>query len=132
MPSFGEKSRDNLSQCDYRLQTLFNTVVEYFDCSVMCGHRSEEDQNEAFRTGNSQVKWPDSDHNEDPSLAVDVVPYPIDWENLKRFYYFGGFVKGIAKQLQLEITWGGDWDDDTILNDQSFMDLPHFKIKARE
>ena len=129
MPRFGQKSRENLLQCDYRLQILFNTVVVNFDCSVLCGHRNEEDQNQAFSTNHSKLKWPESAHNSLPSKAIDVVPYPINWENLDRFYYFGGFVKGIAKELELDIIWGGDFDDDTFLKDGRFMDLPHYSIK---
>lgn len=128
MPSFGEKSRNNLSQCHPDLQLLFNAVVKVFDCSVICGHRSENDQNEAFRTNQSKLKFPDSKHNKEPSMAVDVVPYPIDWENLNRFYMFIGYVRAKAEMLGIKIRSGGDWDSDTMTDDQSFMDLPHFEI----
>jgi peptidoglycan L-alanyl-D-glutamate endopeptidase CwlK len=130
MPSFGEKSRKNLETCDVELQELFNEVVKNFDCSVLCGHRSEEDQNEAFRANRSKLKFPDSKHNFKPSRAVDVVPYPIDWGNLNRFYMFGGYVKGIAEKLGIKIRWGGDWDNDTMTDDQRFMDLPHFELNG--
>jgi len=128
MASFGTKSAQNLLTCDIELQTLFNEVVKHFDCSVLCGHRAEEEQNEAFRNNGSTLKWPDSKHNRKPSKAVDVVPYPIDWEKLNRFYYFGGFVKGIADKLGIKIRWGGDWDNDTLTEDQKFKDLPHFEL----
>ncbi len=59
-------------------------IVKDFDCAVLCGHRNEADQNEAFRNNSSTKKWPDSDHNELPSKAV--VPFPVDWENLDRSY----------------------------------------------
>lgn len=128
MPRFSQKSLDNLLTCDADLQAIFLEVVNHFDCTVLCGHRSEEEQNEAFRANRSTLKWPDSKHNFNPSRAVDVVPYPIDWENLKRFYYFGGFVKGIAQDMDILIRWGGDWDNDTMTDDQKFMDLPHFEL----
>ena len=50
-------------------------------------------------------------------------------------YFFGGVVLGIAKMLKAEgkidssIRWGGDWDGDTHIKDQTFIDLPHFEIK---
>ncbi len=53
-------------------------------------------------------------------MAVDVIPYPIDWENITRFYRFGGFVKAIAVMLGIPLIWGGDW--------QKFKDLPHFEL----
>jgi len=128
MPSFSAKSKEALETCDIELNELFNEVIEHFDCTVLAGHRTEEEQNKAFRSNMSTLRWPDSKHNIKPSRAIDVVPYPIDWENLNRFYFFGGYVKGIAEKRGIKIRWGGDWDNDTLTNDQKFMDLPHFEI----
>lgn len=128
MPKFSQKSIKLLATCHPDLRRLFEDVVIDFDCSILCGNRGEEEQNEHFRNNRSTKKFPDSKHNQLPSIAVDVVPFPINWENLNRFYFFGGFVKGRAKDLGLKIRWGGDWDNDTILNDQSFNDLPHFEL----
>lgn len=128
MPKFGKKSRDNLSQCHPDLQLLFNAVVRDFDCSITCGHRSEAEQNEAFLKKKSKLKYPDSKHNKFPAMAVDADPYPINYENIERYYFFGGYVKGVAKALGIKIRWGGDWDRDTETNDQSFNDLPHFEL----
>jgi peptidoglycan L-alanyl-D-glutamate endopeptidase CwlK len=60
--------------------------------------------------------------------AVDLAPYPIDWKNTKRFYHFAGIVLGVATEMGIRIRWGGDWDMDDDLDDQSFMDLVHFEI----
>ena len=67
--------------------------------------------------------------NANPSRAVDVAPYPIDWSDRERFTYFAGFVKGIASQMGIDIIWGGDWDNDTDLKDNGFDDLVHFELK---
>ena len=128
MPAFSQRSLERLGECDERLERLFSSVVRGFDCSVLCGHRNEDDQNEAFRNNRSKVKWPDGKHNKKPAEAIDIVPYPIDWENLKRFYMFGGYVLAKAEALGIKIRWGGDWDSDTMTDDQKFMDLPHFEI----
>ncbi len=74
------------------------------------------------------MEYPHGKHNRKPSEAIDAAPYPIDWDDLNRFYYFAGYVKGIANEMGIKIRWGGDWDGDTILDDQTFMDLPHFEI----
>jgi peptidoglycan L-alanyl-D-glutamate endopeptidase CwlK len=60
-----------------------------------------------------------------------VAPYPIDWNDTKRFYHFAGFVLGVAKssKIAIPIRWGGDWDSDNDLNDQTFMDLVHWELK---
>ena len=129
MAKFGKTSKKRLKTCDERLQSLFNEVVKVFDCSILVGHRGEEDQNKAYKEGNSQVKWPKGKHNKKPSSAVDVAPYPIDWEDRERFSYFAGFVKGVAWRLNIPIRWGGDWDGDTELSDNNFDDLVHFELK---
>jgi len=62
------------------------------------------------------------------SLAVDVVPYPINWNDLPRFYMFVGYVKRIADELGITIRCGADWDMDGWSKDQKFHDLPHFEL----
>jgi hypothetical protein len=129
VPSFGTRSLTNLSQCAQPLQDLFNEVIKEYDCSVICGHRNELDQTAAFDGGKSKVAWPNSKHNQVPSIAADVVPYPIDWNNTKRFYHFAGYVQGVAERMGIKIRWGGDWDGDLVdLDDQSFVDTPHFEL----
>lgn len=129
MPRFGKTSIDRLSTCHSDLQRLFNEVVKGFDCSVICGARGREDQEEAYRTGKSKARFGASPHNFFPSLAVDVVPYPIDWSDVKRMQFFSGYVLGVASALGIGVEWGGDWDSDTDLNDQVFNDYPHFQLK---
>ena len=129
MAKFGSNSRKRLATCDKQLQKLFNEVVKYFDCSVLVGFRGENEQNRAFSEGRSKVTWPKGRHNSKPSLAVDVAPYPIDWEDRERFIYFGGFVKGCAYKMDIPLRWGGDWDNDTSLTDNKFDDLVHFEVR---
>lgn len=134
MPSFSTKSLERLRTCHKDLQNLFLEVVRYADCTVTCGHRGEEEQNKAFAEGRSKIQYPHGKHNSVPSLAVDVYPYPYDWDNPDskhnyfKLYHFAGIVKGIAWELGLQVRWGGDWDSDGDLFDQSFYDLPHWEI----
>lgn len=134
MLKFNSASQHKLFTCHQDLQTLFREVIKYFDCSVLEGFRNESDQNKAFFEGKSKLKWPDGNHNKNPSMAVDVAPYPVDWNNIKRMYWFGGFVLGIAKMLKndnkmiYDVRYGGDWDNDKDINDQHFNDLVHFEL----
>ena len=128
MPSFGKSSQDKLATCDPRLQKVFNEVIKHFDCTVIEGHRGEAAQNKAFAEGKSKLKYPQSKHNKTPSLAADVLPYPIDWNDTNRMRYFAGFVVGIAATMGIKIRWGGDWNQNTELKDNSFNDLPHFEL----
>ena len=128
MPRFGKKSKSRLRTCDDELQSLFNEVIKYFDCSVLVGYRGRNEQNTAYESGHSQVEWPNGKHNKNPSVAVDVAPYPIDWDDRERFIYFGGFVKGCAFRMGIPLRWGGDWDNDTKLSDNKFDDLVHYEL----
>lgn len=128
MPSFSKKSRDRLDECHPDLQEVFNAVIEVFDCTILEGHRPEDRQNRMVEEGKSQVRWPRSKHNSLPSRAVDVSPYPIDWNDRERFTLFAGFVLGVAHSKGITLRWGGDWDQDTEVDDNTFDDLPHFEI----
>ena len=39
----------------------------------------------ARREGRSKLSWLESKHNCEPSRAVDIAPYPIDWDDRERF-----------------------------------------------
>ena len=128
MPYFSNKSKANLETCEPELQDIFNTVIEWFDCTILEGHRGEERQNQLCDEGKSQVRYPNSKHNSTPSRAVDVIPYPIDWEDRERMTFFAGWVMAIAKMQGTALRWGGDWDKDTQVKDNSFDDLVHFEL----
>ena len=120
MPKFSKRSIDNLLTCDERLQKVMNEAIKRVDFSVICGHRSKEEQNRAFIEGKSQLQYPASRHNEKPSKAVDIVPYPIDWTNIKRFKQLAGVILEEARKDGVHIVWGGNW--------HSFKDYPHFEL----
>ena len=128
MPASNQSSIDQLASCDKRLQQVFNEVIKSFDCKVIIGHRGQEAQEEAFRTGKSQKHWPDGNHNAMPSKAADVIPVPIDWNDRERMTFFAGFVMGVAHNMNIKLRWGGDWDQNTQVKDNSFDDLVHFEV----
>lgn len=128
MPRFSRTSLARLRTAHPKLQQLFERVVMDYDCTILEGHRSKEAQNRAYDEGRSKLRWPEGKHNALPSRAVDVAPYPVEWRNLKRFYDFAGFVRGVAAMMGIRVRWGGDWDRDYDLDDQRFNDLVHFEI----
>lgn len=134
MPLFSATSSQRLNTCHQDLQILFNEVIKHFDCTILEGFRDEVAQNNAYAQGKTQLKWPNGNHNHLPSLAVDVVPYPIDWNDKSRIYFFAGRVLGIADMLLQagkithKIRYGGDWNSDTQLKDNNFDDLVHFEL----
>ena len=128
MPKFGKTSKERLATCDERLQKVFNEVINYVDCSVLEGHRDERKQNQYFSEGKSKVQYPFGRHNTKPSRAVDVAPYPIDWNDRERFHLFAGFVLGIAYSMDISLRWGGDWNQNFEVDDNKFDDFPHFEL----
>lgn len=135
MPKFSQKSFSKLSTCHHDLQVLFFEVIKSFDCTILVGYRDQADQEKAFAEGNTKLHYPHGKHNHQPSMAVDVTPYPIDFNNEKLAIWFGGYVLGIAQKLKDEgkmthsIRWGGSWDGlgklDTVhqLNDAGHFEL---------
>jgi len=137
VPRFGKRSRGRLETCHQDLQVVMNKVVKKFDCTILEGHRGKEKQNKAFEDGKSKKKWPTGKHNQDPSVAVDVIPYPVNWENTDRMTYFAGYVMGIAWNMLLNgeikhiVRWGRDWKTDwpdQDKNSSTFLDYPHFEL----
>jgi len=132
--TFGELSLANLGEAHEDLQRVFEEVIKHTDCKVIEGFRGEDEQNFAYETGRSKVQWPRSNHNVEPSNAVDVVPYPIDWEDIERFKLFGGFVMWVAARLVYTgatshmVRWGADWDDDGDIHEHRLVDFPHFEL----
>ena len=120
MYKFGKKSKNNLNQCHPDLQDILNEAIKIYDFSVICGHRSEKEQNEAYNKGNSKLKWPQSKHNSLPSCAVDIVPFPIDWSDLERFNRLVGIIQGIAQSKGIKIRLGADFN--------SSKDYPHIEL----
>ena len=122
---FGKKSKERLKGVDARLVRVLNELIKIMDVTIIEGVRSSERQEELLKQGLSKVKY--SKHME--GKAVDLAPYPIDWDDLERFYYMGGMIRGIGKELGINVRWGGDWDSDGNIRDQSFNDLVHVEIK---
>lgn len=135
MPDFSLSSARKLLSCHKDLQVLFREVVKVVDCTVIYGHRSIEEQQALYAQGRTKpgriVTNCDginkkSKHNDFPSLAVDVIPYPIDWNDEQRIIEFGNYVMKVADRLYREgaithrIEWGGLWE--------KFKDLPHYQI----
>ena len=128
MPAFSRRSKTRLESCHKDIQKVFGGLVKIHDFSVLCGHRSKRMQNDAFNKRRSQLRYPDSKHNALPSLAIDVAPYPIDWEDRGRFYFLAGAVLMRAAVLDIRLRWGGDWNGNHRFDDQGFDDLPHFEL----
>jgi len=135
MATFGDASRRRLATAHPDLIRWAERLILRFDFTLVCGHRNKADQEEAFRNGKSKVHYPNSRHNFYPSLALDLAPWDqyrgvIDWDHPERFILLAGMGLELGREMDLPITWGGDWDNDTFMRDHSFKDYPHFQLPA--
>lgn len=128
MNTYSNLSESRLMTCDIRWHHIMAEVIKEIDNSIICGHRNAADQNAAYDSNNSQVKWPDSKHNDYPSKAIDAVPYPSMWDNIDRFFTLNYVIEKVAKRLGYKVRWGGDWDGDGDLDDQTLMDYGHWEL----
>lgn len=136
MISFGPSSRKCIEQLDGRLQRVLYRYADHapqeLDLSIVCGHRGEAAQNEAFRTGKSKTPWPKSKHNSLPARAFDFMPYPFPsaahWKDSLRFGRIAGGLILAAAIEHVPVRWGGDWDQDGQSIDESFLDLGHLEL----
>jgi peptidoglycan L-alanyl-D-glutamate endopeptidase CwlK len=127
---FSKRSLARLETCDHRLQIVMKRAIARFDFTVLCGHRSKQEQNDAYERGASKLQWPNSKHNKTPSLAVDVAPFPIDWDDLGRFREMARIIMEEADKAGIKLRWGGDFNMNGKPDDK-FVDMPHFEINER-
>lgn len=121
MPKFSKKSQSILANAHPALQKIANEAIKHFDFTVLESYRGKNAQTKAFANGNSKAQFGQSPHNYFPSLAIDIVPYPIDWNNLKAFDAMGAVFMRCAKDLNIDITWGKNFS--------KLKDYPHFELK---
>jgi peptidoglycan L-alanyl-D-glutamate endopeptidase CwlK len=126
MAKFSKTSAAKLATCHPDLQKIFNDIIKTRDCVIICGARTLEEQQKAFAGGFSKLDGikKKSKHQvskeQTLSLAVDVLPYPIDWNDKKGHEDFARAVKATAGHYGIKIKWGGDF--------KSFSDRPHFEL----
>tara|TARA_B110000093_G_scaffold9650_1_gene9187 strand:- start:4791 stop:5111 length:321 start_codon:yes stop_codon:yes gene_type:complete len=94
--------------------------ISEVDFTVIEGLRSVERQRELLNDGKSTTM--NSRHI--TGHAVDMVPYPVDWNDLARFELMAHAMETAAKELSISIVWGGDW--------KSFYDAPHFELDRKQ
>jgi peptidoglycan LD-endopeptidase CwlK len=135
MYKYSASSLVKLSTCHPYLQVLFREVIKEVDITILYGHRTIEEQKKLYAFGRTEAEKivtncdgvnVKSKHNAFPSLAIDIAPYPLDWNNIERFKQVAEIVKRNWNELKAdgivdgELYWGGDW--------QNLRDYPHFEL----
>lgn len=105
-------------------------LVQVMDNKVVDGVRDLTEQAEYVRVGVSKTM--NSLHLIQPdgySHALDLAPYPVDFQDHRRFYILAGHGLMLAHEMGIPITWGGRWNpDDDQFKLPSFNDMGHFQI----
>lgn len=120
MMGLSKTSRQKLNTCHSDLIRLIEAVAETEKCAVICGFRGRYEQEQAFLTGKSKAKFGQSKHNLKPSQAVDVVPLPLDWNNISSFEKLGEKIMAKAEELNIKVKWGKYFTN--------LKDYPHFEL----
>ena len=121
MYKLSKKSQERLETCDERLITIVNDVCKVMDVTVLCGHRGKDEQEKAFNEGKSRAHFGQSYHNALPSLAVDIAPYPINWDvKDPRWEIMCNLVLYIANRYRINVKLGRDFS--------KLKDYPHIEI----
>lgn len=129
---FGPASLAVRATLDPRLITLCDDVIAFvpakFDFSLVCGYRDRGAQDKAFREKRSKKQWPDSKHNQRPSLAVDVAPFPYDPNDELRVARLIGIFDARAIAIGIPIRCGIDFSGDGRSRDEKFIDVWHVEL----
>jgi len=130
----GTRSKNNLKGVHPDLVKVVEKAIGLTtqDFTVIEGVRTTKRQQELYAQGrtapgsivtnvdgvkkksNHQVKADRYGH------AVDIVPYPVDWDSISKFDNIAVAMKLAACELGVDIVWGGDWEN--------FKDYPHFEL----
>jgi len=121
MPTFSKQSLEKLYTCDKRLQDVCNEAIKHYDFRVICGYRGKAEQDQAVKMKVSNAPWPTSRHNSSPSQAVDLAPFPIDWNDISRFNELSKHMFAAAEKLGVKIRWGGLFT--------KLKDFPHYELE---
>lgn len=136
MPKFSKKSLEYLNKCHPDIIIVCNELIKHVDFTVLSSTvRTIEEQKKFVEEGKSKTM--DSKHligvKRDKSDAVDITPYPIDWNDKFRYSYLAGWFLGVADCLFMfgviksKFRWGGDWNKNNNFKDESFTDMEHFE-----
>lgn len=130
----GTKSKNNLKGVHPDLVKVVEKAIGLTtqDFTVIEGVRTTKRQQELYAQGrtapgnivtNADGVKKKSNHQakaDGYGHAVDIVPYPVDWDSISKFDNIAVAMKLAACELGVDIVWGGDW--------KNFKDYPHFEL----
>ena len=138
--TIGDASRKKLHGIHPRLIRVVERAIELTeqDFKVLCGVRTLAEQKELYAQGRTKpgpkVTWTLNSRHlpaaDGFGHAVDLCPFPIDWNTLSKFDAVSKAMFAAAKELNIPIRWGADWDGDGKPREKGESDSPHFELAS--
>lgn len=138
MKTLGQKSIARLEGIHPDLVDVVKRAIKLTACdfSVISGVRTPEQQADLYAQGRTKpgkiVTWTlKSRHlpaDDGYGHAVDLAPYPLDWDTSAKFDAIAASMLQAAKELGVKIRWGADWDMDGVPRERGETDSPHFEL----
>ena len=122
----GTKSIQNLDGVNsdlFKVISLALTITKVdFGIPSDGGLRTDEEQNELYKAGKSQLDGYIQESNHQTGNAFDVFAYVDGKASYKKehLYEVATAILAAASQLGIAIRWGGHW--------KNFVDMPHFEL----
>lgn len=137
--SLSERSLNNLKGVHPNLIAVVKRAIEITkqDFMVIEGVRTQARQDELWAQGRTKpgpiVTWTKdaSSHGigkDGFGHAVDICPYPVDWNDLKKFDEISKAMFAAGNELGVRLRWGADWDMDGKPRERGESDSPHFEL----
>lgn len=131
-------SNGNLAMVHPNLRHVVERAIELttVDFKVIEGVRTKERQAKLYAQGRTApgpiVTWTkNSNHFQKADgygHAVDLLPAPYDWKDLKGFDAVAKAMFKAAAEIGVKIRWGADWDQDGKPRERGESDSPHFEL----
>lgn len=134
MFKLSQKSLDKMKGVNPTLVAVVKRAIELsaIDFSVLEGFRTHERQEQLYAQGRTApgniVTWTMKSKHLD-GKAVDLVPYPLDWNDMKKFDQISKAMFAAADELGVSIRWGADWNQNGKPREKGETDSPHFEIQ---
>ncbi len=130
MYKLSKRSLDELKGVHPDLVKVVKRAIEITsqDFLVTTGVRTQEEQDALYEQGRTKpgpiVTWTrNSNHlpkSDGYGYAVDLCPYPVDWDNVGKFTNIASAMLKAATELGVQMGWGGYY--------VKTKDYPHFEL----
>lgn len=141
MYKLGQASLKKLQGVHPDMAAVVNRAIELStqDFVVLEGVRTKTRQAELYAQGRTKpgpvVTWTQTSNHfigaDGWGRAVDLCPFPVDWDTPSKFDAVAAAMFAAARELNVAIRWGADWDVDGNSRERGESDSPHFELYGK-